>query len=640
MKNRVELLERRRLLSAGDLDPSFGTAGIAALPDLDVGTSPVFEQSDNGKFYIAGQTTIARLNSDFTLDTSFGSGGTAPLATIEQVDTLLPLSDGGVLVAGHTLEHDEDMPKQTNYYAYVIRLTSEGDPDTTFSADGVAGLAEAFGDLNPQLIRNPLIVQLLAASGGKFVLLTDNGEIARLTADGAADTTFAGDGVHEMVFPPEGSGQTLFRPFSIALDNTGMLLAGGDTVDFDTVDSFTLARFDDAGQLDPNFGSNGFVIEADAGDGSRIVVLSNGDMLVAGFKNGLSRFNADGSLDTTFGDAGVAVPVHGFTDSRSLFLKVLIAPGGGDILLSLRGPYGMDQLQRFSADGVFDEAFGRVLTNASITGFDSQNRLLGFRAEDVRAFLTTNDPGLGPVSLPDVNGRVAVDCTDGNDRVTFRQNGGFVSVYREDGGRVLPRGQLTSLSIDFEGGNDLLRLISANSQLPMSIIGGAGDDTIVTAAGLDTIDGGEGNDLLSGGAGDDLIIGGAGNDSLHAGDGDNILFGGDGDDYLKSGPGRDSLWGEAGNDELRAGFGNDFLHGGAGKDKLFGQQGNDRLFGSKSPDAMDGGPGSDLLDGFIGDDKLFDRDEAADTLQGGDGTDIARADDALDDLLDIEMVLT
>jgi Ca2+-binding RTX toxin-like protein len=63
-----------------------------------------------------------------------------------------------------------------------------------------------------------------------------------------------------------------------------------------------------------------------------------------------------------------------------------------------------------------------------------------------------------------------------------------------------------------------------------SVIGGLGDDTIVTPGGNDTLYGLDGNDVLAGG------------------DGSDRLYGGDGDDKLNGGAGRDIIYGDAGRD--------------------------------------------------------------------------------------------
>jgi len=93
------------------------------------------------------------------------------------------------------------------------------------------------------------------------------------------------------------------------------------------------------------------------------------------------------------------------------------------------------------------------------------------------------------------------------------------------------------------------------------INGGEGNDTLSVAAAIElpvTMRGGPGNDTLVGGGGPDKLIGGEGNDKIAGRGGDDLLFGG---------PGSDELLGGAGNDVLRGGSG-DVLLGGSGHDTV------------------------------------------------------------------------
>ena len=148
------------------------------------------------------------------------------------------------------------------------------------------------------------------------------------------------------------------------------------------------------------------------------------------------------------------------------------------------------------------------------------------------------------------------------------------------------------------------------------------------------------------------IYGGAGNDTLRGGAGADVLSGGDGDDTFVAGPtadGGDALAGGAGRDtadySLRTAnlaislddVANDgaageldnvasdieIVRGGAGADVLVGGSGDDTLYGGPGDDTLAGGDGADLLYGEAGDDR-FDEGAAAngaDTLDGGPGVD-------------------
>lgn len=96
--------------------------------------------------------------------------------------------------------------------------------------------------------------------------------------------------------------------------------------------------------------------------------------------------------------------------------------------------------------------------------------------------------------------------------------------------------------------------------------GGPGKDSVLVTRTVEvpvTMRGGPGRDSLIGGGGSDKLIGGEGGDSLFGRAGDDALFGGPGKDALFGGPGNDALWGGPGRDELRPGSGNDSLREGA-----------------------------------------------------------------------------
>ena len=122
-----------------------------------------------------------------------------------------------------------------------------------------------------------------------------------------------------------------------------------------------------------------------------------------------------------------------------------------------------------------------------------------------------------------------------------------------------------------------------------------------------------------------------GNDSLAVGSGVRAVFadGGAGKDTLTGGDGNDTLLGNTGNDQIFGGLGNDNLSGGGGNDYLFGDRGNDTLAGNGGHDTLSGAAGNDVLFGGPG---------AADTINGGTGTDLA-AQDFNDTYHDVETMV-
>ncbi len=238
-----------------------------------------------------------------------------------------------------------------------------------------------------------------------------------------------------------------------------------------------------------------------------------------------------------------------------------------------------------------------------------------------------------------------------NDIVDISANALTVTARVNDGATSnsysFARALVRSISIRGGDGDDQL---SNSSNMPVSLYGQGGNDTLNGGSANDTIRGGDGNDILRGGGGDDSVLGEAGNDELYGndgndrvdgGEGDDRIRGGEGDDVLFGGNGRDQLLGESGSDtlvggELRdylyGGLGNDILRGGDGNDVLRGEDGDDQLFGDAGNDSLRGEAGNDRLDGDVGDDLLYGG-PGDDALDGGSGNDTLTGDEGNDRLV-------
>lgn len=136
---RFEPLEDRRMLAAGDLDPSFNGTGklttdFGAFGDI---AQSVAIQAD-GKIVVAGRSNspnngfydfaLARYNTNGSLDTSFSGDGklTTPIGTGDDFGYAVAIqADGKIIVVGSS----------SNDFA-VVRYNTDGSLDTSFSGDG------------------------------------------------------------------------------------------------------------------------------------------------------------------------------------------------------------------------------------------------------------------------------------------------------------------------------------------------------------------------------------------------------------------------------------------------------------------------------------------------------------------------
>jgi uncharacterized delta-60 repeat protein len=122
-----------------------------------------------------------------------------------------------------------------------------------------------------------------------------------------------------------------------------------------------------AGALDPTFGNGGLAVAPIRGNGlgNTAVVVQPDGKIVAGGGSGapgynefaLVRYNANGSLDTAFGNNGVVLTSVGSTTS---YLEGLAIDGSGNIVAvgsSLVSP-GEFAVARYLPNGVLDATFG------------------------------------------------------------------------------------------------------------------------------------------------------------------------------------------------------------------------------------------------------------------------------------------
>lgn len=266
-----------------DFDPGTGF-------DNDVETIAV--QSD-GKILVGGpfktfndisRPSIARLNADGSLDTSFDPGN----GFNHKVQTIVVQPDGKILVGGEFTSFNE---MDCNY---IARLNTDGTFDAGF--DSGAGFSE--GTIKDIAIQSDEKI-IVGGSFRRFDGINRSG-IARLNADGSLDTSFdPGHGV-------DGQIQTL------ALQSDGKIIAGGLFYNFNSKPCKSMVRLNPDGNQDLSF-TMGLNFS-----GQSIVwfnataVQPDGKIIIGGdfnsFNNGetetnkhhIARLHEDGSIDTGF----------------------------------------------------------------------------------------------------------------------------------------------------------------------------------------------------------------------------------------------------------------------------------------------------------------------------------------------------
>ncbi len=196
--------------------------------------------------------------------------------------------------------------------------------------------------------------------------------VARFDADGASDPSFAEDG---FITPYFGD----YVATSVAVQSDGkILVTGGRTFENPggpgELTSLFLARFDANGSLDFSFGIGGVVQTAisPAGDSAsdvllqpdgKIVVIGDGSDAMPGtlYSQGpleLVRYDADGSLDPSFGSGGIRSVAGVSVDPGNS--NAVLQPDGQILVIGRPMPYAgvPAEVLRFGADGTLDQSFG------------------------------------------------------------------------------------------------------------------------------------------------------------------------------------------------------------------------------------------------------------------------------------------
>ena len=198
-----------------------------------------------------------------------------------------------------------------------------------------------------------------------------NFTVARYNADGSLDATFDGDGkvITDMGANDFGQGLAVQGPQIVVAGYTSATVNPGSS------DSFALARYNTDGSLDTSFDGDGKVVTDFGGaDEAFGVAFQAGKVVAAGYSFpaggtydfALARYNADGSLDTSFdGDGKVVTDVSVHDVGQAVAIQ-------GDKIVAAGYRYGSSGTQkdfvlaRYNGDGSLDSGFdgdGKVVTD-------------------------------------------------------------------------------------------------------------------------------------------------------------------------------------------------------------------------------------------------------------------------------------
>ena len=346
----------------GSLDTNFNGTGKVTTP---IGSSDDYADAlvlqPDGKLVAAGGSSngpndhfaLARYNPDGSLDTNFKGTGkvTTVVGADDWVNALVLQPDGKLVAAGVSYQG-------SNSNFALARYNPDGSLDTTFHGTGMVTTPIGSG--------NAFLYALVLQPDGKLVAAGDswNGSkyvfaLARYNPDGSLDTNFNGTGKVTTSFG--GTAEDAVNALTQQPD--GELVAAGISGNGSNYD-FALARYKPDGSLDTNFDGTGKVTTA-FGSGndlaSALAVQPDGKLVAAGssdngsnFDVALARYNADGSLDTSFKGTGKVTTAIGPGDDQA---NALVLQPDGKLVTAGSGYNGSD----------FDFALVRYLDSSTLT---------------------------------------------------------------------------------------------------------------------------------------------------------------------------------------------------------------------------------------------------------------------------------
>ncbi|MBI2369199.1 MAG: hypothetical protein HYV08_03000 [Deltaproteobacteria bacterium] len=331
----------------GALDNAFGTGGATVgIVSGEWSRPRAAALGPDQKIYVVGETGsttanthayfVVRLTTDGNLDTTFGPAG---MVVRYEVAGTGAHAARGVFVDAQGRSVVGGSFGTTQFF--VARFDTSGGLDTSFGTGG-----EVVG---PGFVANAIAQQ---ATKTVVVGQTNDGPgyaaVARLDADGKADTAFGIQGLTKL-----NAGAYASNALAVAVDASNRIVVAGTSNK--SGGPVMVARITPSGSLD-SFGTTGYVW-LDPGNGgvpTGLVVRPDKRVVVGGGATGdksfLFQLDGQGALDATFGKSGLVT-------GSPMRIDALALDASGRLLAAGRNA-ALTRLGRFGTDGNPDTTFG------------------------------------------------------------------------------------------------------------------------------------------------------------------------------------------------------------------------------------------------------------------------------------------
>ena len=356
--------------------------------------------------------------------------------------------------------------------------------DPSFGTGGKVTTAVAPTDSGALALARQADGKLVAAGYGSTGYNEDFA-LARYNADGSLDTSFNGTG---KVTTAIGPGADYAE--ALALQPDGKFVAAGWSFNGSDRD-FALTRYNPDGSLDTSFGTGGKVTTfiGSGNDTAYALALQPDGKLVAAGSNlqgtqsvvALARFNSNGSLDSSFGAGGkVATAIGSYAVAGALAFQP-----DGKLVVAGVGSTGSQRsfaLARYNPDGSLDTSFGSggKVTTAIGSTLDTAEAI-GLQPDGKLVAAGSSRTGSGDVFA------LARYNSDGSLDAGFGSGGKLTTAVASDGeayGLVLqPDGKLVAAGGSWDGAKEQFMLVRYLGSALSVVKAGSGSGTVTSSAG-------------------------------------------------------------------------------------------------------------------------------------------------------------
>lgn len=329
--------------SAGNADATFGSGGRSTPSGGGNAGYAGLDLQPDGKAIVSTQNGIgwygaARFSTNGSLDSSFGSGG---WSGVNVSGSGIPRgvglqSTGKIVVAGETIDTSKGIWFRS---ATVARFNANGSTDSGKGGFGQVVQGKALGYTKTNFgVQLAEFKATAIQSDDKIVTVGDyspNGNpdgqliVARYTAGGVLDTTFNGSGYSVLNLPGISYTSPVYFGNGVALQTDGKIVVVSTSAGVDGGSDLLVVRYNTNGTLDTSFASGAGFVRLDIDgtalktneSGVDVAIQPDGKIVVVGNEsiwsaNGgdpnnvfVTRLNANGTLDSTFGNGGFKISV-------------------------------------------------------------------------------------------------------------------------------------------------------------------------------------------------------------------------------------------------------------------------------------------------------------------------------------------